>query len=242
MASLLFEQLENAGYLRGRKVILKKILAAKPKDIIGLAEQSVELTSADDLEQQQPLFTHSVSISLGGGKMPCFVPDCRLKRARELAQFACLYNDKVYIHNFLQDFTSHPGHIRKRDAEWLHHNFATDLLVLAELRPIIEDGKLEVVGLPNACPSCLAQTTLSQDVRQRLIKASRKLEGRFRKEVAIVLEKRGNTYGLIAEGPEVLLDHGSQAWELGKLPPKLAHMKRLIARVNSGESVQLVGA
>ena len=239
MSSLLFEQLENAGYLRGREVKVDKIAAAETKDLIDLANQSVELTAASAETRDASLFTHSAAISLGAGRVPCSSPSCRLARARGVAQFACLYSDRVYVHNFLQDFTSHAGHARTFDPDWLRRNFATDLLVLSELRPIIEAGKMMVVGFSDACPSCLAQRGLGMDVNRRLTKATRRLQRKYRNEITVDLEKAGDDYCLIGRGPSSLLDHGCQTWTLDKLPPGLASIKRLKARINSGETVRL---
>lgn len=142
-ANILFELLRNTGFIKDDEVDIDRVARATPTEIIDLSTESAELTSAEHMPRNRSAFAHSASLSLGGGGEPCMELKCRTKRVNELIQFAALYSDKIYIHNFLSNFAAH-----KQDApdeagiSHMRKVLANDLQVLSQLRPLIEAGRI----------------------------------------------------------------------------------------------------
>jgi hypothetical protein len=107
MNHLLFEQIDNAGLTVNGSLNIEAISKMTAIDIIKFAEQSRELTLAQNIVQQEGLLTHTASFSLGGSSHPCSDIMCRIEKARQLTQFAAFYSDRIYIHNFIADHLNH---------------------------------------------------------------------------------------------------------------------------------------
>src|SRR5712691_5652954 len=127
MNSLLFEQIDNSDLLVEGAPNFDAVSKMTAFDIIEFASQSRDLTSAVDLPRQSGLLTHSASFSLGGSAWPCSAVDCRLEKARQLAQFAAFYSDKVYIRNFIVDHLRHLESKKYPNEFLMQSNFANDL-------------------------------------------------------------------------------------------------------------------
>lgn len=240
MSHILFDRLENAGFIRGTNLNRSAIEHALPVDILDFAQESCELTSAKDLPQDNSLLAHSASISLGCGRWPCAALGCRLKRAEHLAHFAALYSDRVYIRNFFSDYVEHleDGHLTDESA--LRAEFAEDLELLTYLRPLIDSEKILPITPPNYCLHCLAKHSLGLEDEKQLTKALRSLVQRMENEVDVSLScVQGKLYSIVAKGPEDLLDHGSSYWLSETAPPNLDTIPRISERVQKGETVLL---
>ena len=140
MHNLLFEQIDNSGLIRNGQVNFDAISKMTAFDIIEFADESRELTSAQDIPQQSGLMTHSASHSLGGSSWPCSALGCRLEKVRQLAQFAAFYSDKVYIRNFIVDHLRHLENNKYPNEFLMQSALADDLAVYQFLRPLIEAG------------------------------------------------------------------------------------------------------
>ena len=242
MSYILFEQLENAGFIHGTTPIRYAIEHASTVDILDLAQESCGLTSAKDIPQDNSILAHSASISLGCGRWPCEALECRLNRAEQLAQFAALYSDRVYIRNFLSDYVEHLDDEHLPDESALRKKFADDLEILTYLRPLIDSGKIVPITPPNYCLHCLAKHSLGLRDGRQLAKAFRSLFRRMESEVDVSVScvtGRRRLYKILARGPEDLLDHGYSGLLSEKPPPNLDTMPRIYERVQKGETVHL---
>lgn len=239
--SELYEKLACAGFLRFGKVNKSKIASTPVASLIDFAAEIAEDTSGAQLGRERSVFAQSASLSLGGGRQYCSNLDCRKKRINELSQFALLYCDRVYINNFLADHIPHPGGERWEDEDEFHQEFTNDLIILNEMRPLVEKGIIVPFTPPlNYCPHCLAAHSLGHDADARLKALEKHLQQRFAKELATYeLFKSNDTYFLGIRGPETLFDHGVQAYSFRVLPEPLHDMPRLVHKVNTGEIVSL---
>ena len=101
MAHILTELLENSGFIRAGKIVVDRVARAKRSELIDVAVQSGELTSASNVSSVEAIFSHTASLSLSGDPLPCMGISCRVRRATELAQFSAFYSDRVFINNGL---------------------------------------------------------------------------------------------------------------------------------------------
>lgn len=242
MSHPLFDLIEKSGFLRKDEVNLSLIERLSTAEIIDFAERSLEVTSVREHPGEKSIFSHSASLSLSGGRWPCSSLNCRLARAQELAQFAALFSDRVYINNFLGDHAIHPEVEDSLDdtIRWLRQrNFAEDLVVFIHLRPLIEAGRIIPISPPEYCPHCLAPRSLGKADDRRLRKAFRRLIDRYNKDLSVSLERSGDLYTFTARGPEILFEHGFSSFTSLKSPDNLDQMPRIKKQVESGKEVTL---
>lgn len=241
MNSLLFEQIDNAGLIKQGKVDCDAVSKLTSIDIIDFAYESVESTSAEDLPRQTDLFTHSASLSLGGGPWPCGEVMCRLDKVNQLVQFAAFYSDKVYIHNFLQNHLKHLESEEYPDEALMCTKFATDLTLLEALRPLIESELIVPISTLYQCPHCFVEHALKRESDKGLVKALENLARRYKREVAYSIHHHHETgeFDLVMTGPEDLLNHGYQIIVSREPPSFFRTMPKLKKRILKGEEVKL---
>lgn len=247
MSHILFEQLENAGYLKDGDIVLDRVRAASWSEIVELATESAEITSAGEVERDTSAFSHSASLSLGGGRAPCVDIGCRSARVKELSQFAALYSDRVYIHNFLSDIASHAETENVEGAllDRRRASFYNDLQTLLNFRPLIEAGRVVPVTAPyNWCPHCFrarlhASPGFSAETERGLASAGHYLRTRFLSETKITLERAGQLYFADIRGPSDLLEHGFRSIEYFELPEEFRQMPEILSLLARGRKAPL---
>ncbi len=158
MPHILFELLENAGFIKETVINTEQIARAKRSWLVDAAVQSAELSPASSISNAGSIFSHTASLSLSGGMWPCANIECRLNRAKELAQFAAFYSDRVIMNNGL--FTS-VGRFEQADLDEARSAFHDELEILIVLRPLIESGLIVPVTMStNTCFHCLGRRAL----------------------------------------------------------------------------------
>lgn len=240
MSSLLFEQLDNSGFVRNGELNLSLIEHSSPIDIIDFAQESINITSAENFNKDNSVFSHSASLALGGGRSPCASLECRIKKVKELTQFATFYADRVYIHNFLGDYKKHVD--RPLNETEIRKNFADDLRILLELRPLIESGRIIPITAPYYCPHCLVKHSFGQEDDRRLRKAINWLIEKYNKNLVISLLAIDKNYFFLSKGPESLLEHGSQVFLTHELHPALKKMPNISAKIKLNKETRLTKA
>ena len=129
----LFELLKKSNLINKRGVNKNALLHMKMEELFVISVLSKEITSSKNMSRESSMFSYSASLSLIGGREPCSETECRINRANELAQFAALYSDRVYIHNFLADYFNNPNNLSPINFEQELHlktHILNDLLVL----------------------------------------------------------------------------------------------------------------
>ncbi len=186
MQHILFELLENAGFLKRAAINTGRIAGAKRSELVSIAEQSAELTSTSTVTNPDSVFSHTASLSLGGGPTPCASAECRIRRARELVQFAAFYSDRVIINNIL--FTS-SGRFEKVPIDEARSAFHDELEIILVFRPLIESGLIvPVTPTTTLCYHCLGKTALPDVDRKRFDGSLRRFAKRFEAETEATLE------------------------------------------------------
>lgn len=225
--------LENSAFFKANKPNLKLIESASVDQILEFCNELSEITSIKNFNKQNSLYTHSASIGLGGGRQPCCAVNCRLKRTQELAQFASLYSDRVYINNFAHEHVLHSEHLADNQDKF-RKEFAHDIIIYSYLLPLIDKGFVVPVSHMNMCPHCLTtschdQSALKYDQLQEF------LNNKFYNEVEFSLScNHDGGYFFNAKGTEKLLSHGNQSVWLDDI----TNLKELIPSISEKLSIE----
>jgi hypothetical protein len=146
----LYELFNNMDLIKDGNPNLSQIEKMSMAQIFDLAENAISLTPMNREKHKKSLFAHSSSISLGGGRFPCNGISCRTNRARELAQFAAFYSEKIYIRNYFSDYlSSHNDDDNDNDLDALKNKLRDDISLFILLEPLIVSGKIIPITPPN---------------------------------------------------------------------------------------------
>lgn len=208
-----YEILNRADFLKNGEVNKSRIERASVSDIIDLAGTITEVTSLPEIKRNNSTFVFSASNSLSGNTFPCGSIECRINRAFELAQFAALYSDQIYIRNFFSRYLYHDP----ADIDTLRYFLYGDLRVLALIEPLVRDGKVIPFTVPvDICPKCLAKDSFGKDASKRFEKEQKKLQKRYLDNISCNARMEKGHLTIDIEGPEELINHGSVAFTPSK--------------------------
>lgn len=235
---ILFEILRNTNLLTNdEKVNTPAIASLSTTQIVDITELLTNEMSSVTETTDRTAFVHSASLSLGGSREACMELGCRSSKVDQLARFALMYSDRVYINNFFADYShikdSFSGDIIKR-------TFFHDLIIAVLLRPLVEMGSIVFFTPPaHTCTQCWAEQSFGPDAGRRLMAEYKRLEKEYFSHTSVKLKKENNGYELTCEGPEPYYEHGSLATPLSNLPEPLSASKQIINRLGKGEEVTL---
>jgi hypothetical protein len=238
MGTSLAEFVSNTTFVNGQKPATNIIAHAPVNHILDFCRESIELTKAKDLAPETSIFTHSASISLGGGRYPCMALDCRLKHVNELAQFAALYSEKVYIKNLFSDHLEHIDEKGPIKETALKQSFADDLQIYIHLMPLIEAGIITPITPPYYCSHCLLKKNFGDNAKNRMAKAFKDLATLIRNDIRISINRDHGIYLINIDGSDKTLEH-TGVMAINKMPPFLKSHPRLLAQVKAGKSITL---
>lgn len=237
MKDRLFELLRQRGFLKRHTVDSRRIGHTEIREILDVAQASTEATVKKSIEREDSIFVHFATSSLGGGRASCSTQQCRLERAYELAQFAALYSDRVYISNFFADY-------KHFDATYppdrLRYEFDTDIKVLALLEPLIKEGKIIPFTTPDFCPGCFVKESYGADALRRMEKEYGRLLRSYLENIKCEARLIEKTYKIKIDGPEKLIEHGCIFYNTYKLSPPLKPSS--MRRLDNGECVKITRA
>ncbi len=152
-------------------------------------------------------FTQVSSVSLAGGRQPCAGYECRSKKLFELANYAALYADRIYIDNFLglPPFSDDAAEVEAQ------YRFESDLKLMLMIRPLLQDGRIVPVTVKrDYCVHCLAKNAVGTKTKAKIDRAYRWLISRFQHETSVSLHYDDEEDVPFAEisGPDELIEHG----------------------------------
>lgn len=120
----------------------------------------------------------------------------------------------------------------------MKNSFGNDLVILNEIRPLVERGIIILFTPPlDCCPTCLARRNLGKDAGERVVKEYKTLLGRYLDELSFTLLRDRLGYILLLKGADLLIEHGSALLTMPELPREIMSNRRLISKLNKGESV-----
>lgn len=236
--SPLFEYLTNKGLLKGNKVNESVIAHLQRSAFPEIAEEATSLTSAQDVSRESSIFSHSASLSLGGGRFPCCSMSCRRERIAQLLQFAAFYSDRVYMKNFLEDYLRSDEY--DTAVEDLRADLYDDLRILLDIYPFIQKGIIIPVTTPEfSSPDKLAVQSFGENADMRLREQLKSLVSRMVLETTIQVQKKKTHLCVEVQGPEELIEHGSVFHHTKALPPTIRRIPSIVKRLDRGEIVTL---
>jgi hypothetical protein len=238
-----FEILEYKNLVSQNSVNRGSIESLSVTEIFEMAEAIVALTEQPEPNECKTIFAHSASLSLGGSREGCSSLRCRTLRVNELARFALMYSDRVYINHFFLDYAHKRttfNNPRFRDEDDLRRRFYEDLHLLMKLKPLLEKGFVRLfTPATHSCPKCVAKSYLGPDAKERLDQEFNRLAEEYFSNTLINLEKRHGRYVLRCVGPEPYFEHGGINYPRTNIPEPITSMPRIMKRVMKGESVLL---
>ncbi len=235
-----FEYLKSNDLIRRNYIRLSSIDKLNSTEIIDLAEVLVNIAEPEWPKTSDATFTHSASRSLGGSRGICEGLDHRLAAVNELARFAVLYSDKVYVENFLSDY----GHsVEFFDEDELRIKLYEDLSVLIALQPLLESGHVQFfTPHEHWCQECLA-TTMGKDMKRRIETARRELDGRYVANTSATLTHLdSDLFEIEWSAPQPYLEHEmvtSNHAHYREVHEILTAMPSILRKMERGETVRL---
>jgi hypothetical protein len=229
MQSTISTLFENSGLIAKGKPVPENIRRLKIRQIAEVLEQLSDISSYRNIKTQPSVFSHVASSALGGSKEIGLQPGCnptnhRVLKIKELAQFAAFYSDKVYVNEPFDDTIRSVN--SGCDENKVRRDFKEDIIVLAELLPLLDSGRIEIVWFDDMCPHCFFERSLDIINTKIYTQALARLKARYEKEVKFALGRIGKDFVFSATGSEKLLPpHGftirmcsNPEWLIKKMP------------------------
>lgn len=234
---MLFELLQTKNLLSRKGVNSSAIESLSITQILDIAKEIVNTTRLQTVSHNQTIFSYSASYSVGGGREACSNLGHRIERVDELARFALMYSDRVFINNFFSEYT----HYTKSDITLLRERLYEDLCLLAYMKPFMESEYLTFFAPPKGCIHQWTREILDPDAIKRLNNEKKRLLKEYLKVTSISLSQKNGEYKLACEAPVPYIEHGRivYTYPSTNLPKPLIDMPRIINRVNNGESVSI---
>lgn len=209
MRNAFLSKLFERDLLRNGKPREEVVASLSVSDIIDLSDELADVTLADRLEPDRSGFTHTASLSLSGAPFPCSTQRCRISRVNQVAHFAALYSDRVYVSSLLSFYSEHPPG-PEVSPDRVRSRMLDDLNVIAELAPLMASGHIVPVTPPTrTCPSCLARRIeLDDDTEELLATVRDELYDRYLHETEIQARLEKDHVTLRVTGPTDLIEHG----------------------------------
>lgn len=235
-----FEYLKSNDLIRRNVIRLSSIDKLNSTKIVELAEVVVNIAEPEWPDTTETAFTHSASRSLGGSRGICEGLDHRLSAVAELARFAIMYSDKVYVENFFSDY-SHSS--KFYDDDELRLKLYEDLAVLLGLKPLLESGHVQFfTPHEHWCQDCLA-TTMGKDMKRRIDTARRELSERYVVNTSATLTHLDpHLFEIEWSAPQPYLDHEMVTTNHAyyrEVHEILTAMPSILRKIERGETVKL---
>ena len=203
--------------------LVNTIINASRDKVFELSETIALSTHYHFKNNQKPNknFSFIANSSLSGGKHPCASPKCRTKKLNELASFASLYADEVYIQNpFEKILIAGPQGINEASREELIQGIENYRL----LKPLIEKGIIKyaqnMVSLCQHHDETIAKP-LSAEIQRKENRLYSLIEEQLLEKCTVSLDTiEGEQAYLKVEGPEHLIEHGITYLHLLGKPPE----------------------
>jgi len=203
----LFDILGRKDLLKKKEISIPNINKLSRRSIINLSDEILESTEDSNIKPDTSIFSHAASLGLGGGRSDCDCNSlpCRSKKVDDLARFALMYSDKVYINNYFYDYT----HFADNELSDLRRMLVDDLYILLKIRPLIDNGFISILTAPgNICPTCLSLNNFDKHVEKRIKSEEKSLSKKIIDACSGKIIVEDGDYKLDLKGPEKFIEHG----------------------------------
>lgn len=191
---ILFEFLENKGLSNNDDIEnLNKWNKAK---LIEFIDQLYSLNFTEK-ENKKSLFSFSVNEELSSGKNSCSWIECRLKKMKELAQFAVLYSENVFIYNPFENYYG-----LEKWTKFYKRELINDLIIINYLKPLINKGIIKFTP---------GKDCLCEDCRSKILSKFEKLLGSIESNIVdttkFTIENEGGICSFRIHGNSEIFGH-----------------------------------
>lgn len=205
-------------------------------EIVDITEEIDEAVRAKHKPVINPLFSHSASLGLSGSSWECAYIGCRIKRITQLARFALMYSDRVFIDNPLSQYKELDS---KDYLSLVKQDLLDDLKVLYVVAPLIDKGFISLFSPhTDVCFSCQAKEFLGEKAGRQFSRSYAELKQQFLDQMSVECRMRYGEYEFICDGPSPYFDHGYTKSSIFPLPA-IARRPMILKRVQKGSKVQL---
>lgn len=236
----LFESLEKAGLIKKGKIHIDSALSIQFSKLLDLLD-AISSDFVKPAEEFRPsIHTHCASLGMGGTRDECSALGCRQKDLNELARFAALYSDKVFIHNFLANHTPSWGHPPEEDSLDFRRDLIEDIQLLLFIRSLLETNKIVLFTPPaTTCPYCYAKELFGSKADKRLQHAISSLSRDLYKQMVVEFYADEFGYGAKYNTESGLFRHQTHVRAFEELPTPVSSKLELIEQLQRGQSVTL---
>lgn len=200
-----------------------------------IADISIKIEKYIENNQQPSnsrIFTHSASTSLAA--RGCNFLDHRLPIINQLARFALMYSEKVYMCSYFADYLN-PDLVK--DPMLARKAFFEDLIIINEIRDLVEKGFMEFFSpIRNICYACRAKELLGKKPGKSFSQQIKILESDYYNTTEIECYKKSGNYVIDCSSPR--LHHNVRTYF--KIPPEpLVKRPTILSKVDQGDTVHL---
>lgn len=201
---ILFEYLENKGLSNDDD--MKSLNKWNNAKLIEFIDQLDSLNFTEN-ENKKSLFSFSVNEELSSGKNSCSRIECRLKKMKELAQFAVLYSENVLIYNPFENYFG-----VEKWTKFYKSELINDLIIINYLKPLINKGIIKFTpGKDCLCEDCRSKIlskfeNLLESIESNIIETTKFTIANYGKKCSISIRGNSEIFGhelsaIIIEGP-----------------------------------------
>jgi hypothetical protein len=167
-----FEHLKKTNILSRKGINIPTIQSLSTTKVIDLAEELNALMESSADNSSRSIFTHTTSSQMSGSRDLCDSLNCRLSRIDQLARFALLYSDRVYINNFFSDYEHFKDADTQQQKPEITRLFYEDVYLTVQYKPLFEKGFLAFFNPPtHICEECLSRSFLGIDAEVTIEKS-----------------------------------------------------------------------
>lgn len=211
---------------------IDRLSLSKMVDIATEVENTVKEEQAP---VNNPIFSHSASLHLGGGSIECVNLDCRISRINKLARFALMYSDKVYINSF---FSKYKKLESKDNLPKSKERFYDDLIVINEIRPLLQKGFIGLFAPTiDVCFACQAEKFLGEGARKKFKTQYNGLKKTYLEKMEVTCKRVRAKYIYKCSGPMQYFDHVAFTYHDVENHPIFTHKPRIMDRLEKGKII-----
>ena len=193
-----YDYLREMGILEAPDVadIISKL---KTEEILDFAMECYLLTETNSHpEKNEGVFNFSVSSSVSGGITPCSNPLCRINNSYDLASFAALYSERIYIPNPFEHVHRRSENNFNFDNEEQFFNFVNqiigDVMVLLTFRPLFNHNIFSInPQMVVTCRDCWNKKRKEQkDIDNKFKESSERIIKKINENVTFKIDETGS--------------------------------------------------
>ena len=232
----ILQVLKEKHILGNKGPLIRSIDSLNLSDFVDIAQEIEARIRSNHSPVKNAIFSHSASLNLGGSSIGCSHIDCRIQRINNLARFALMYSDKVFICSFFSGYTDLDSN---DDLNWAKQSFYDDLLVIQKIRPLVEKGFIEFFAPDvNVCFSCQARRFLGDSAGKKLNSSYKKLQLDYLQNMSVEVERKHDGYGFNCRGSAPYFEH-----EMVKIsfhvPDSLFKRPSILKKLENGDIVPI---